>query len=137
MEIIHTEKTYSNDCTSRGFKIDIRDNNTMRVTSRSRWQGSRTDEVWIVQTPSSIIKAIKNEGELGAENEEHLAVHHEAVGDGDLPVKGRPDDVAAEEVLHFFERGGQHAEVTLELFAEARTRRIAVGEATDRPREGI
>ena len=68
MEIIHTEKTYSNDCTSRGFKIDVRDNNTMRVTSRSCWQGSRTGEVWIVQTPSSILEAIKNE-ELDAEEE--------------------------------------------------------------------
>ncbi len=69
MEIIHTEKTYGDDCTSRGFKIEVRDNNTMRVTSRSRWQGSRTDEVWIVQTPSSILEAIKNE-ELDAEDEQ-------------------------------------------------------------------
>jgi hypothetical protein len=63
MEIIHTEKTYSNDCTSTGFKIEVRDNDTMRVTSHSRWQGSRTDEVWIVKTPLSVIAAIKNEAD--------------------------------------------------------------------------
>ena len=68
MEIIHTEKTYSDDCTSRGFKIDVRDDDTMRVTSRSCWQGSQTDEVWIVKTPESVLEAINNE-ELDAENE--------------------------------------------------------------------
>jgi len=71
MKIIHTEKTYSDDRTSTGFKIDIRNNNTMRVTSHSRWQGSRTDEVWIVKTPESILEAIKNE-ELDAEDEQDI-----------------------------------------------------------------
>lgn len=58
-KVIATHQTYNPyDCTSTGYDIEIRDDGTMRLTSRSRWQGSRDGQVYIVPTPPEIIAAL-------------------------------------------------------------------------------
>jgi len=59
MKTLATHQTYNpNDATARGYDVEIRNNGTMRLTHRSRWQGSRTGQVYITPTPPEIMAAL-------------------------------------------------------------------------------
>ena len=64
MKAIATFSTYDhNDLTSIGYDVTIRNNGTMRLEKRSRWQNSITGTVYIVDTPPSIQAAIDAAGD--------------------------------------------------------------------------
>lgn len=59
MKTIATLRTYdSNDLTSVGYDVTIRNNGTMKLEKRSRWQNSMSGAVYIVDTPASVQAAI-------------------------------------------------------------------------------
>jgi hypothetical protein len=51
---LHTYRSYDrNDCTSTGYHVDLRSDGSLRITSRSCWQGSRSGRV-ILTAPGTI-----------------------------------------------------------------------------------
>lgn len=69
MKTLATHETYDrHNATSSGYDVEIRDNGTMRLTHRTRWQGSRTGQVYIVPTPPEITAAL-NPGDEDADLE--------------------------------------------------------------------
>jgi hypothetical protein len=59
MKVLHKVQTYDpNECTSTGYDVAIRDDGRMRITSSSRWQGSRTGVVWMARIPKTVEDAI-------------------------------------------------------------------------------
>ncbi len=52
--LAHTKTYNPHDITQSGYDVDVRNNRTLRVTWRSRWQHAITGTVWIVPTPDAI-----------------------------------------------------------------------------------
>lgn len=54
MKTIHTYRNYSaDDDTATGLRLELRDNGSIKITSHSRWQGSRSGRV-ILTAPGTI-----------------------------------------------------------------------------------
>ena len=73
MKVLHEVHTYDpRECTSTGYDVAIRDDGKMRITSHSRWRGSRTGVVWMARTPKTVEDAIIAEahGDLDSLNVE-------------------------------------------------------------------
>ena len=52
-------QTYdAHDCTSIGYDVQVRDDGTLKLTKRSRWQGSLDGQVYITTTPLEIARAV-------------------------------------------------------------------------------
>ena len=69
MKVLHEVQTYDpNECTSTGYDVAIRDDGRMRITYRSRWQGSRTGIVWMARTPKTVEDAIIAEANGGLDS---------------------------------------------------------------------
>jgi hypothetical protein len=59
MTVTHKIRTYDiQHCTSTGYDVEIRDDGRMRITSHTRWSGSRNGVVWMACTPKTVQDAI-------------------------------------------------------------------------------
>jgi hypothetical protein len=66
MKVLHEIQTYNpRECTSTGFDVQIRDNDSVKLVYHTCWQGSRSGETWVV---SPIPKCIREA--MDAENED-------------------------------------------------------------------
>jgi len=57
-DLIHIQTYDPNDCASVGYDVIVRPTGLWRVVRRSRWQGTRNGETWIVDPPDEVRAAL-------------------------------------------------------------------------------
>jgi hypothetical protein len=63
-KILASVETYdSNDITSTGYDVDIREDGTVRAEDRSCWQGSRSGRTYIGKATTELMATARGEGD--------------------------------------------------------------------------